>query len=407
MQLRYAFRLYPEPGQARALARAFGCARVVYNDAVRARRDAHAAGSPYPSLSLLSRTLLTAAKQRPERAWLGEVSAVVLQQSLRDAEQAYRNFFASVKGERKGPKTALPRMKSRKDTRQAIRFTANARWSITPGGRLNLPKIGAVQVAWSRSVPATPSSVTVIKDSAGRFFASFVIDTDPAADATRMPDTGQSIGIDLGLTHFAVLSDGTKIDSPRFLRRAEKKLKKAQKNLSRKQKGSKNRAKARLKVARAHAAVADARREFHHQLSTRLIRENQAIAVEDLAVNALARTRLAKSVHDAGWGSFLNMLAYKAARYGRTLITIGRFEPTSQVCSTCGTNNGPKPLHVREWTCTACGTVHDRDINAARNVKTAAGLAVTACGAPVRPGAIPAQREETGSHGIPAGDCAA
>ncbi|WP_157881381.1 RNA-guided endonuclease TnpB family protein, partial [Streptomyces phaeochromogenes] len=211
----------------------------------------------------------------------------------------------------------------------------------------------------------------------------------------------RTIGIDLGLTHFAVLSDGTKIGSPRFLRRAEKKLKKAQQELSRKQKGSKNRERARLKVARAHAKVADARREFHHQLSTQLISENQGIAVEDLSVAGLARTKLAKSVHDAGWSSFVSMLEYKAARYGRTLVKIGRFEPTSQVCSTCGVKDGPKLLNVREWTCTACGTVHDRDINAALNVKTAAGLAVSACGAPVRPGEIPAQCEETGSHGFP------
>ncbi|MCX4671800.1 transposase [Streptomyces sp. NBC_01381] len=401
MQLRYAFRLYPEPGQARALARAFGCARVVYNDAVRARRDAHAEHRPYPSLGLLSRALITGAKKRPERAWLAEVSAVVLQQSLRDVEAAYRNFFASLQGERKGVRVAEPRMKSRKDSRQSIRFTVNARWSITPGGRLSLPKIGAVKVAWSRALPTVPSSVTVIQDSAGRFFASFVIDTDPAADTARMPATGQTVGIDLGLTHFAVLSDGTKIDSPRFLRRAEKKLKKAQQDLSRKQKGSKNRAKARVKVARAHAQVADARREFHHQLSTRLIVENQAIAVEDLAVSGLARTKLAKSVHDAGWGSFLAMLDYKAHRYGRTLTTIGRFEPTSQVCSACGHRDGSKPLDVREWTCPACGTVHDRDVNAARNVKSAAGLAVSACGAPVRPEPVLAQREEAGSHGIP------
>ncbi|MFE3852458.1 RNA-guided endonuclease InsQ/TnpB family protein, partial [Streptomyces griseorubiginosus] len=282
-----------------------------------------------------------------------------------------------------------------------------ARWKITDAGRLDLPKIGAVKVKWSRALPVTPSSVTVIKDAAGRFFASFVIDTDPATDAERMPQTENTIGIDLGLTHFAVLSDGTKIDSPRFLRRAEKKLKKAQKELSRKQKGSKNRAKARLKVARAHAKVADARREFLHQLSTQLISENQGIAVEDLSVAGLARTRLAKSVHDAGWSQFINMLTYKAERYGRTLIKISRFEPTSQICSTCGHRDGPKPLNVREWTCSACGTLHDRDTNAAINVKTAAGLAASACGAPVRPGAIPAQREETGSHGFPTGNRAA
>ncbi|MEU1180549.1 RNA-guided endonuclease TnpB family protein [Streptomyces sp. NPDC005820] len=407
MQLRYSFRLYPDPGQQRALAKAFGCARVIYNDAVRAREDARTAGLPFPTAGQLSTRLITDAKRTSARSWLGEVSAVVLQQSLRDAETAYRNFFASLKGDRKGPRTGAPRFKSRKDTRQSIRFTANARWSITDKKRLNLPKIGAVKVKWSRALPATPTSVTVVKDAAGRFFASFVIDTDPAADAARMPDTVRTVGIDLGLTHFAVLSTGEKIDSPRFLRRAEKKLKKAQREMSRKQKASKNREKARLKVARAHAHVADARREFHHQLSTRLISENQGIAVEDLSVKALARTKLAKSVHDAGWSSFLGMLQYKAERYGRTLVKIGRFEPTSQTCSACGVKGGPKPLDVREWTCAACGAVHDRDHNAAINVKTAAGLAVSACGAPVRPGVIPAQREETGSHGIPTGNRAA
>ncbi|MGW6486309.1 RNA-guided endonuclease InsQ/TnpB family protein [Streptomyces sp. NPDC055056] len=402
MQLRYSFRLYPDLSQQRALAQAFGCARVVFNDAVHAREDARRAQQPFPTAAELSKRLITEAKRTVERCWLGEVSAVVLQQSLRDVETAYRNFFASLKGDRKGPKIGRPRFKSRKDKRQSIRFTANARWNITDKGHLCLPKIGAVKVKWSRTPPTTPSSVTVIKDAAGRYFASFVIDTDPAVDAARMPDTDRTIGIDLGLTHFAVLSDGRRIDSPRFLRRAEKKLKKTQRDLSRKQKGSKNRDKARLKVARAHASVADARREFHHQLSTKLISENQGIAVEDLSVAGLARTRLAKSVHDAGWASFISMLEYKAARYGRILVTIGRFEPTSQTCSTCGVKDGPKPLNVREWTCAACGTVHDRDINAAINVKTAAGLAVSACGAPVRPGAIPAQREETGSHGFPA-----
>ncbi|MFF9439188.1 RNA-guided endonuclease TnpB family protein, partial [Streptomyces sp. NPDC014735] len=191
---------------------------------------------------------------------------------------------------------------------------------------------------------------------------------------------------------------GTKIESPRFLRRAEKKLKREQRRLSRKAKGSGNRTKARTKVARAHARVADARREFHHQLSTRLIRENQAVAVEDLCVKGLARTRMAKSVHDAGWSAFVKMLEYKAARYGRTFVRIGRFEPTSQVCSQCGVKDGPKPLHVREWECGACGAVLDRDINAAVNVAKAAGLAVSACGARVRPGLVPAQRGEAGTR---------
>jgi putative transposase len=223
--------------------------------------------------------------------------------------------------------------------------------------------------------------------------ASFVVETSPGT----LPEAEPLIGIDLGLRHFAVLSDGRKIASPQFLRRAEKKLRRAQRDLSRKPKCSANRDKARIRVARAHARVADARRDFHHQLSTRLIRENQAIAVEDLAVKGLARTRLAKSIHDAGWSSFVAMLEYKARRYGREFCRIGRFVPTSQVCSVCGVKDGPKPLPIRTWQCPGCGAQLDRDVNAAVNVAKAAGLAVTACGAQVRPGAIPAQRNEAGT----------
>ncbi|GHG30944.1 transposase [Streptomyces albogriseolus] len=396
MQLRYSFRVYPSAGQRTALARAFGCARVVYNDALRARETARSEGLPFPKTGDLSKTLISEAKQTSERAWLGEVSAVVLQQSLRDLDTAYRNFFDGLKGKR--PRTGAPRYKSRKDTRQAVRFTANARWSITTGGKLRLPKIGDLKVKWSRALPSVPSTVTVVKDSAGRYFASFVVETGPEE---LLPETTPEIGIDLGLGHFAVLSDGRKVHSPRFLRRAEKRLKKAQRALSRKKKGSSNRNKARLKVARAHAKVTHARREFHHQLSTKLIRENQAVAVEDLAVKGLARTRLAKSVHDAGWSAFVSMLEYKAARYGRAFHRIGRFEPTSQVCSQCGVKDGPKPLNVRVWTCQACGAVLDRDINAAVNVAKAAGLAVSACGAQVRPGLVPAPRSEAGTHPTP------
>lgn len=391
MQLRYSFRLYPNGPQRIALARAFGCARVVYNDALRTREGARAAGLPFVPSAQLSKAV-TEAKSTPERAWLAEVSAVVLQQSLRDLDTAYRNFFDGLKGKR--PRMGAPRFKSRKDNRQAVRFTANARWKITPGGDLSLPKIGDVRVKWSRTLPSVPSTVTVIKDAAGRYFASFVVETDPEV----LPEKDAVVGIDLGLTYFAILSDGTKIDSSRFLRRAEKRLKKAQQNLSRKAKGSNNRAKARLKVARAHARTADARREFHHQLSTKIIRDNQAVAVEDLVVKGLARTRLAKSVHDAGWSAFTTMLEYKAVKYGRTFHRIGRFEPTSQVCSACGARDGPKPLHIREWTCEACGVVLDRDINAAINVAKAAGLAVSARGAQVRPVLVPAQRGETGTH---------
>ncbi|WFR71879.1 RNA-guided endonuclease TnpB family protein [Prescottella defluvii] len=232
-----------------------------------------------------------------------------------------------------------------------VRFTRNARFTVTAGGKLRLPKIGDVLVRWSRELPSEPSSVTVIKDAAGRYFASFVVEVD----TEPLPPVEREAGIDLGLTTFAVLSNGKVVDSPKFLRRAERKLRKAQQALSRKEKGSNNRAKAHLRVAKTHAAVANARRDFAHKQST-------------------------KSVHDAGWGMFLRMLEEKAARYGRTLVKVNRFFPSSQMCSTCGRVDGPKPLSVREWTC-PCGAHHDRDLNAARSI-LAAGRAerLNACG---------------------------
>jgi putative transposase len=368
----------------------------VFNDALAARREAHTAGLPYLSDGALS-ARLTAAKKTPRRAWLNEVSAVVLQQALADLNVAYRNFFTSLKGERKGPKVNPPRFRSRKDYRQAIRFTANAAFRVLANGNLRLPKVGDVPVRWSRplpSPPSPPSSVTIIRDAAGRYFASFVVQTEPGA----LPGTEPVVGVDLGLKYFAVLSDGRKIASPRFLRRAEKNLKRRQRDLARKRDGSRNRDKARIKFARAHARVADARRDFCHQLSTALIRENQAVAVEDLAVRALGRTRLAKSVHDAGWSTFVAMLEYKARLYGRGFHRIGRFEPTSRTCSACGVKGDAKPLHIRAWQCPACGAQLERDINAAVNVARAAGLAVTACRAQVGPGRALAQRGEAGTH---------
>jgi putative transposase len=384
VQLRCNFRLYPAPGQQIALSRAFGCARVVFNDGLRIRREAHEAGLPYVSDGDLSKQVITAAKNTPQREWLGEVSAVVLQQALAELNAAYRNFFASLSGNRKGAKVAPPRYRSRKDGRQAVRFTKNSRFKVTCGGKLRLPKIGDVPVRWSRDLPSDPSSVTVVRDASGRFFASFVVQTtgDP------LPECAAEVGIDLGLSHFAVLPDGRKVTNPRFPRRAERRLRKAQQALSRKAKGSSNRKKALRRVAKAHAQVADARRDHAHKLSTALIRENQAVYVEDLCVSGLGRTRLAKSVHDAGWSQFVAMLEYKAARYGRTFARIGRFEPTSQVCSACGVKDEPKPLSVREWGCPHCGTVHDRDVNAAINI-LAAGRAdrLNACGGTVRPAA--------------------
>ncbi|MFF9840939.1 RNA-guided endonuclease InsQ/TnpB family protein [Streptomyces sp. NPDC013740] len=402
MQLRYNFRVYPEPGQRRELAKAFGCARVVFNDGLRARQEAHEAGLPYIRDGDLQKRVITAAKRTDERAWLSEVSSVVLVQSLRDLHTAYRNFFSSVTGRRKGPGVGSPRFKSRKDRRQSIRLTANG-FGLRDNGRLYVAKVGELRVRWSRSLPTTPTSVTLILDAAGRYWASFVVETEP--DVLDGPEA--DTGIDLGLNHFAVLADGTKIDSPRFLRRAEKKLKRMQKGLSRKIRGSNNRARARTEVARQHARVADRRRDWHHKLSTRIIRDNQAVYVETLSVRALGRTRLAKSVHDAAWSQFVRMLEYKAARHGRTFVRVDRAFPSSQICSVCGHRDGPKPLHVREWTCARCGTAHDRDHNAGRNVLfegrriVAAGRAETRNASPSagKTGAgLPAQRVEAGSR---------
>ncbi len=394
VQLRYNYRVYPTPGQQIELARAFGCARVVFNDGLRLRQQAREAGEKYISDGELSRRLITEAKATPERAWLGEVSTVVLQQALADLNTAYRNFFNSITGKRKGRKVAPPRFRSRKDNRQAIRFTKNSRFKVLDNDRLRLPKIGDLAVRWSRTLPSDPSSVAIIRDAAGRYFASFVVQT---GEDEVLPPVDSEVGIDLGLTHFAVLSDGTKVAAPTFLRRAARKLKRLQHDLSRKQKGSANRKKAVVKVARAHARVADMRRDWQHKLSTAIIRENQAVYVEDLCVVGLGRTRLAKSVHDAGWASFTAMMEYKAARYGRTFGRVDRFFPSTRMCSDCGRINEKMALNVRAWDC-PCGAAHDRDVNAAKNVKAAGQADFNARGAHVRPGLVPAARNEAGTH---------
>ncbi|WBP90476.1 RNA-guided endonuclease InsQ/TnpB family protein [Kitasatospora cathayae] len=312
--------------------------------------------------------LLVIEGKRNGQPWLSQAPVGVLQQSLRDLDKAWTAHEDSKTGKRAGPLVEPPRFKSRKDRRQSARFTRSDRWSITEDGKLRLPKIGDLKVTWSRALPSEASSVTLIKDAAGHWFASFVVDTDPTDDLSAMPDTVAEIGIDLGLTHYAILSNGQKIKNPRWLRRAEKKIKRAQRELSRKQDTSKNRDKARVKVARAHAHAANARKDWQHKPSTKLISENQAITVETLGVLGLARSRNAKSVNDAGWGQFVLMLEYKAIRYGRELTKVARDFPSTRLCSACGHRPGKLPLHVRSWTCGNCQTHHDRDHNAAKNL---------------------------------------
>jgi putative transposase len=388
---RYRYRIYPSPGQRQALARAFGCARVVYNDCLRLRDECRAAGEKISDTEV-QRRVITLAKRSPERAWLSEVGSVVLVQACQDARRAYRNWYDSMSGKRKGRKVRHPVLR-RKHHRQSVRLTRNG--FALRGGRLRVPKVGELDIRWSRGLPSEPSSVTVIREPDGRYYASFVVERAPSP----LPACGREVGIDIGLERLAVTSDGEIIANPRFLRSKQRRLARAQRMLARKQKGSANRAKARRRVAVEHRKVREARRDHAHKMALWLVRDNQAVYAEDLTVSGLARGRLARSVHDAGWGQLLRLIEEKASFYGRDFHRIGRFVPTSRLCSECGANDGPKPLSIRTWQCATCGAVHDRDVNAARNI-LAAGRAdrLNACGGRIRPPAMVAAPREAGTH---------
>jgi putative transposase len=371
VKVRYRYRIYPTDQQKWQLAKLFGCCRVVFNDALAHCQQEYREGKKKPDSKQLS-SRLTNLKKTEEKVWLGEVSAVPLQQSLRDLEQAYSNFFKSCKGQRKGRKVKPPKFKKRK-SKQSAKFTNN-------GFKVNqhnvyLAKIGKLKIVWSRGLPSEPSSVTVIKDSADRYFLSFVCEINP----NPLPPNGNSIGIDLGIIDFATLSNGKKIKAPKPLKSNLKRLRKLQKNLSRKKKGSKRREVARKKVAKLHAKITDIRTDFLHKLSTKLIRENQTIALEDLAVSNMVKNRkLSRAISDLGWRSFRTMLIAKGEMYGRNVRVINRWEPTSQVCSCCGEKGGKKELSIREWTCLFCNSIHDRDVNASLNIlKVAEGHSET------------------------------
>lgn len=388
MLKRYRYRAYPTRGQRASAVQLFGCVRVVWNDALAARENARKQGQHVPTRSELS-AALTKVKKTPERSWLSDVSAVPLQQSLADLDRAYRNFFDSIAGKRKGRKMQPPRFRKRAN-RQSARFTRNAAFKVaetTHGvGFVTLPKIGRVRYAASRPLPSEPSSVTLIREPDGRFYVSFVVEVQPQPEETATT----AAGVDVGLADLATVtrSDGSreKHPNPRWLRAKERKLARAQRALARTQRGSANREKARKQVAICYRKVREARLDHHHKLALHLVRENQTVAVEGLSIAGLAKTRLAKSVHDAGWATFFRLLKEKADQHGRTIITIDQWEPTTQTCSVCGTHDGKKPLAIRTWACPHCNTTLDRDYNAAVNIMVAAGLAETlnACGGSIR-----------------------
>lgn len=372
MKARYKYRVYPTDSQKTKLSQLFGCVRVVWNDALAFCQQAYQSREKYCGESQLQKLFITQAKKTDERVWLGDVSAIPLQQSIKDLGQAFKNFFSSCTGKRKGKKVHSPKFKKRKSCQKA-RFTRG-------GFKVNeynvyLAKIGKLKTIWSRPLPSEPSSVTVIKDSANRYFLSFVVEINPE----QLPDNDKSVGIDLGIIDFATLSNGEKVKAPKPLKKKLHKLRKLQRQLSKKQTGSNRREVARRKVAKLHAKIKDIRTDFLHKLSTKVIRENQTIALEDLNVSGMVKNRkLSRAISDLGWRSFRTMLEAKAEIYGRDFRVINRWEATTQKCSCCGESGGKKELSLREWTCLFCGSEHDRDINAALNIiKVAGGLSET------------------------------
>jgi len=367
MKARYNYRCYLTDQQKKALSRLFGCIRVVWNDALSVCRKSE----KFPKNGDLQKQCITEAKKAVTRTWLSEVSAVPLQQSIRDLGVAFKNYFDSKSGKRKGPKVGPPQFK-KKYHKQSARFTLSG-FSLK-GRKVYLVKIGQLEVVWSRPLPSEPSSVTIIKDSAGRYFLSFVVESQ----AEYEPARNESIGIDLGIKTFAALSSGEKIDSPDYSK-LERKLRRAQRRVSRRLKNSKRREAARLAVAKLHARQRDIRRDFLHKLSTRVIIENQVIALEDLNVSGMIKNRrLSRSIGRAGWSEFREMCSNKAQKFGRDFVVISRWEATSQVCSICKFKWGKLDLSVRTISCIKCGEVSCRDINAAKNIESI-GVGRTQC----------------------------
>ena len=371
-QRAFKYRFYPTTEQESLLRRTMGCTRLVYNRALAARTEAWYSESKRIGY-IESSAMLTQWKKQDDLDFLNEVSSVPLQQGLRHLQTAFSNFFAG--------RAKYPTFKKKRNGPSA-EFTKSAfKWK---DGQVFLAKCAEpLAIRWSRELPkgASPSTITVKLSPAGRWSISLLVDTE----IEPLPKCSHEIGVDLGVTSLVALSNGEKIVNPKTFNAKRRKLKKAQKALNRKQKGSNNRYKARLKVAKVHQEISDARKDFLHKLTTRLVRENQTIAVEDLAVKNMVKNRkLALSINDASWGELVRQLEYKCDWYGRTLVKIDRWFPSSKRCGNCGYIVEKLPLNIREWDCPHCAAHHDRDINAAQNI-LAAGLAVKVCGANVRP----------------------
>ncbi|WP_417459047.1 RNA-guided endonuclease TnpB family protein [Kordiimonas sp.] len=354
----YKYRFYPTPEQELILAQTFGCVRYVYNRALKYRADTYKTTGKGASFCDTSAEL-TKWKKEPETSWLKDVSCVPLQQTLRHLNAAYSGFFAK--------RSKYPSFK-RKSRNQSAEFTRSAfKWDRDKQ-RLTVAKIGRLRIRWSRKFEANPSTITVSKSPSGKYFVSIRID-----EANRVaPKASNEIGIDLGITTLAVTSDGERITNSKYTNRYARKLAKAQRSLSRKTKGSNRREKARTKVAKIQERIANSRLDRTHKVTTRLINENQVICVETLkSSNMMKNRKLAKSIADCSWFEFVRQLEYKAEWYGRTLVKINQWFPSSKTCSGCGHVVEKMPLSIREWKCQVCGAQHDRDHNAAINILAA------------------------------------
>ncbi len=367
----YKYRFYPTNEQKRILAQTFGCVRFVYNWGLSTRKTAYFQHGQKLTYNDLSAMLPALKKEHP---WLSDVSSVPVQQSLRHLDRAYKNFFEG--------RAKYPTFKKRRNTQSAT-YASNA-FTTGSDGQLTLAKMDEpLAITFHRAFPqdCKPSSVTVSKDCADRYFVSMLFEEE----IDPLPVTDAQVGLDLGLKSMVILSTGEAVGNPTFYAKDEKRLAKAQRRHAKKKKGSKNREKARRKVARVHARINDRRRDYQHKLSTRIVHENQVICVESLAIKNMVKNHcLAKSIHDVGWGEFVRQLEYKSQWYGRTLIKIDRWYPSSKTCYACRHVVEDLPLDVREWVCPKCGVWHDRDINASLNI-LAEGLSVSACGGGVRP----------------------
>lgn len=363
----------PTPDQERHLARVFGCVRYVFNWGLNLRTNTYRTGTclNYNATS----AALTELKKQEDTAWLNEVSCVPTQQALRHLQSAFKNFFDK--------RAAYPTFKKRRGT-QSAEYTRSAFQFDAQANDLSISGLGRVKVRWSRPFQSAPTTITITKDCAGRYFVTLCLDEHFDA----LPKTGEGIGVDFGINRLATLSNGERIANPQHGIKRRQELAHQQRHLARKTKGSKRREKQRRKVARIHARMADARQDYLHKVTTDLVRRFDLICVEDLNLRGLVKNHcLAGALHDASFGQARAMLAYKCARYGKSLVAIDRFFPSSKMCSACGVVVEALPLEVRAWTCATaaggCGARHDRDENAAKNVY-AVGQTVNARGGSVR-----------------------